>query len=593
MAKRSEGSALTDHEVLDYAPVAAARVRTKTGMSLDLDRVALRVEGPAEVVTHIAEGQRALGLSTAGSWSQRMLAPVSRKLMESYVGSMLGIYHAGIETLSVVSPVVDPVASKITLFHELIHAAQFQQPGVLEEYAARLTALEAATTPAEQEEAHERVNAFMTILEGHAKHHDQVLERELGGRAPERLNAVTAAVGVAMLVMPTARKKMAQYPRGERVFERLETPSNHDVLARVFQEPVLCDLLARESGAVLVPATDDDDDERRAFLERLLTMRGERDLLASIEGPDIARGSTSWTVTLNAPFHGGPHASQIDDAARIVSRMGELLIDGSDVTVDVASERTLPASESVALLLDAQRPSGISGWFVGQAQSRLSAQLGTDQAATYDPSRKRVVVARDHAAWSSKNNGAHALLGALTHAALHQAVPTLGAESERRRQAMLDARTLSGRGSRAHTEALEAWATHDAIIAAAGNAVAKDAKWELSPTSSWSSPAGSLAAGALSLTPGGLSTTAARNKRTQAFLEALRDELPGRPAIGRVARLLLERPALVDVLARKQGRVEVAVVDDADRAKAQVMVDALARARVALGEPGDVEVAFV
>jgi len=550
---------LTEEELRAFVPAAAARVRAETGMQLDLDQVEIVVATASEIGALQAEDERALGLASPETWAAWLASPLRRKTQALVnEGFMPGVYFPGIKKLAVLREgpaAADPVQQKSTLFHELVHAAQHQaHPSVFEEIAARRRAVRDAPAGDPQRAADVALRATMSLIEGHARFHDEKLKAELGGLQPSN-SLLMSVVGTVFQATEAGRAKLAQYHNGKQLFAKLDRPENRDVLGRVFDEPATADLLLRQGGTVSVPVVPGEREAQgRARIERLLALRSDGDDLdIRVEPP--ADGAPAWTVQIEPRPPAELRQAAAEETARGVTEASGLPV--GELRIAEVSQREVAAGalDGMAFLFGERRGAGLTGRALGALQGALVGPLEGSYVARYDPTDRRILVARDHEVWSSKAKAASALHQPVVRAALHDFVPGLAAEHARRRADVVEAREASGRGSAAHTgalDALEGLEALEAVLVASAAASAPSAQ----PSGPSPVTLGAAAAtAALLRTPGAQEQLTGTKLGAVALLRAL--PAAGLSNVLATGRRVLERPAFLDVLFRREGRVDV------------------------------------
>lgn len=144
-------------------------------------------------------------------------------------------------------------ALRKTIFHELLHAAQFQSYPILK--ASMRQAFQAAITmwrvhgkhSQEFKDAKDTFSARLSFLEGHAAY----MEKKVQAHFPHSDDITTREIGAALLYLLSfgVGMPLGQYERGARTFEKLmKAPDGPELIDRAYQNPSLVDLLLKERG---------------------------------------------------------------------------------------------------------------------------------------------------------------------------------------------------------------------------------------------------------------------------------------------------------------------------------------------------------
>jgi hypothetical protein len=145
------------------------------------------------------------------------------------------------------------------IFHELVHAAQYQEhPSFFTSIANLNTELRSLTTPTNGhhnlsalKDLSDTITARMSWIEGQPTLLQRLDQYERFPEPEYRYDLETVFASVSALASPTFSKKLKQYKRGGRVFESLYTKDDgSQLIDECFQNPQLVDVLLKTQGTV-------------------------------------------------------------------------------------------------------------------------------------------------------------------------------------------------------------------------------------------------------------------------------------------------------------------------------------------------------
>jgi hypothetical protein len=145
------------------------------------------------------------------------------------------------------------------IFHELVHAAQYQEhPAIFTSIANLNTQLQAIVSPINGhhnltalKDLTDTITARMSWIEGQPTFLQQVDQYERFPEPVYKYDLETAIASVCALASATFRKKLKQYKRGGRIFEPLYAKDDGiQLIDECFQTPQLVDVLLKTQGTV-------------------------------------------------------------------------------------------------------------------------------------------------------------------------------------------------------------------------------------------------------------------------------------------------------------------------------------------------------
>lgn len=237
-------------------PEIAQSVESKTGWSLDLERIRLEVVSGGELSRRAAlDETRRTGMPSAEP-------PLSlRRLMgdlkaSAYYNRAIAIYLPKEGAILINEQRLGDRSSdavKSALHHELTHAAQHQKhPKFIEaidqcvtdyrKWSNHGSDFPQGEPPRKSAESLKQIQARVSLLEAQAQVLQGMYEQELGLHPEVKMGPIDLVLGLTHRFLAGMRHSVGQYAQGEEIFKRIHATNMKEV-DTLFKQPKLTDVV--------------------------------------------------------------------------------------------------------------------------------------------------------------------------------------------------------------------------------------------------------------------------------------------------------------------------------------------------------------